>query len=134
MRNNDTKRCGAALGGHRRNDEGTQMIVHFPGGHHDARTHLPDFAPDGGIKIYQPNLSTPHQASSVSAALPNSPITSASSPASAIFLAASAQPLRAALAGLRNTKEPRSMVISAPASPFRPSCVRNGLGITTPCE
>jgi hypothetical protein len=37
------------------------MIVHFGRGHHDARACLPDFAPDGGIKIHQPNLSARHQ-------------------------------------------------------------------------
>src|SRR5580700_6846051 len=134
MRNTDTKRRRATLGGHRRDDHGMQMIVHFGRGHHDTRTRLPDFAPYGGIEIHEPNLPTHHQVSSASAALPNSPITSASSPASAIFLAASAQPVRTGLAGLRNTSAPPSMVISAPASALSPSCVRTGLGMTTPCE
>src|SRR6478672_1898056 len=121
MRNTDAKRRWVALGGHRRNDDGTQMIVHFAGGHQDARTHFPDLAPDGRIEVNKPNLPAPYQACSESASLPNSPITSASSPASAIFLAASAQPLRTRLAGLRNTRAAPSIVISAPSSPFSPS-------------
>jgi hypothetical protein len=124
----------ATFGGHRRDHHGTQMIVHFGRGRHNTRTRLPDLAPHGGIEIHKPNLPTHHQVSSASAALPNSPITSARSPAWAIVLAASAQPVRTGLAGLLNTSAPPSMVISAPASELSSSCIRTGLGMTTPCE
>ncbi len=69
-----------------------------------------------------------------SSALPNSPIASSSSPASAILLAASSQPLRAGLAGLRNTSAPSSIVISAPTLLCRPNCASAGLGMTTAWE
>jgi hypothetical protein len=110
------------------------MIVHFGRGHYHTRTRLPDFTPDGRIKIHEPNLSTRHQTSSESPAFPNSPITSSSSPASAILLAAAAQPLRAGFAGLRNTSAPSSIVISTPVLLSRPSCARTGLGMTIPWE
>src|ERR1019366_8509527 len=116
MRDGNTKWGGATPGGHWRDDRRAQISVHFGRGDYDARTRLPDFATDGGIKIHKPDFPTHHQTSSLSAALPNSPITSASSPASAIFLAASAQPARVGPAGRRNTRAPPSMVISAPAS------------------
>jgi hypothetical protein len=118
MRYTDPKRSGATPSCHWRDNHGAQMIVHFGRGHHHART-LPDFAADRGIEIHKPDFPPHHQISSVSAAFPNSPITSASSPASAIFLAASAQPARAGLAGLRNTRAFPSMVISAPPSEFK---------------
>jgi hypothetical protein len=113
---------------------GAQMIVHFGRGHYHTRARLPDFTPDGRIKIHEPNLSTRHQTNSESSALPNSPITSSSSPAPAILLAASAQPTRGGFAGLRNTSALSSIVISAPASLSRPSCASTGLGMTTPWE
>src|ERR1017187_1602782 len=130
----DPKRRLATRRGHGGDEYCAQMIVQFGRGHHDARARLPDFAPDGGIKIHQPNLSTRHQTNSESAAFPNSPITSSSSPASAILLAASAQPVRAGLAGLRSTSAPSSIVISTPAFASRPSCASTGLGMTTPWE
>ena len=123
-----TRRC------HGCDEYRTQMIVHFGRGHYQTRARLPDFTPDGRIKIHEPNLSARHQTNSESSALLNSPITSSSSPASAILLAASAQPLRAGLAGLRNTSAPSSIVISAPALLSRPSCASTGLGMTTPWE
>jgi len=110
------------------------MIVHFGRRHHHTRARLPDFTPDGRIEIHEPNLSTRHQTNSASSALPNSPITSSSSPASAILLAASAQPVRAALAGRRNTSAPSSIVISAAAFASRPNCASTGFGMTTPWE
>src|ERR1035438_3284175 len=134
MIDTDPKRRLATRRGHGGDEYCAQMIVHFRRGHHDARACLPDFAPDGGIKIHQPNLSTRHQSNSESSALPNSPITSSSSPASAILLAASAQPVRAGLVGLRNTSAPSSIVISAPALLSRPSCASIGLGMTIPWE
>ena len=110
------------------------MIVDFGRGHDDARACPPDFAPERGIKICEPNLATRHQTNSESSALPNSPITSSSSPACAIILAASAQPLRTGLAGLRSTRAPSSIVISTPAVASRPSWASTGFGITTPWE
>src|SRR6266568_6697131 len=112
MCNADAKWCGATPGCHWRDDHGTQVIVHFGGGHHNARPRLPDLASDGGFEIHKPNLPPDHQINSLSTSLPNSPSTSVSSPASAIFLAASDQPVRTGLAGLRNTRALPSMVIS----------------------
>src|ERR1700733_245827 len=132
MRYRDTKRSRTTLGGHRHHHHSTQVIVHFGGRHPNTRPRFPDFAPDSRVKIYEPNLPTPHQVSSTSPSLLNSPIASVSSPAAAIFLAASAQPVRAGLAGRRNTSAPPSMVMAAPISPFRPNCARTGLGITIP--
>jgi len=134
MRNDDTKRSRTTTSGHRCDDHRAQMIMHLSGRNDNARAGLSDFAPHGGIKIHQPNLTAIYHESSSSPVLPNSPNTSTSSPTSAIFLAASAQPLRTALAALRNTSASPSIVISAPASPLRPSCANIGLGITTPCE
>src|ERR1035437_4651474 len=122
MIDTDPKRNLATRRGHRGDEYCAQMIVQFGRGHHDARACLPDFAPDGGIKIHQPNLPTRHQTNSESPALPNSPITSSSPPVSAILLAASAQPVRTGLAGLRSTSAPSSIVISTPAFASRPSC------------
>src|SRR4051812_26997189 len=102
----DTKRSLPARRRHRGDEYRAQMIVHFGRGYHNAWACLPDFATDGGIEIHQPNLSTRHQTSSESSALPNSPITSSSSPLSAILLAAAAQPVRGGLAGLRSTSAP----------------------------
>src|ERR1019366_6957630 len=110
------------------------VIVHFGGGNHHPGAGLSDFAADWGIEVDEPDFAANHQARSASAALPNSPMTSASSPPSAIFLAASAQPLRTDRAGRRKTRASPSIVISTPASASRPSCARSGLGITTPCE
>src|SRR5450759_2324001 len=128
------KWCLAARRSHGCDEYGAQMIVHFGRGHHHTRARLPDFTPDSRIKIDEPNLSSRHQTNSGSSALPNSPITSSSSPAAAILLAASAQPVRAGLAGLRNTIAPSSIVISAPALLSRPSCASTGLGMTIPWE
>ena len=88
--------------------------------------------PDSWIQIDQPNLASLHQVNSVSPALGNSPITSESSPASAMLLAASAQPARTELAGLRNKRQSRSIVILTPSLVFRPSCVKTGFGMTMP--
>src|ERR1022692_980490 len=134
MSDADTKRRLVTRRCHGCDEYRTQMIVHFGRGHYQTRARLPDFTPDGRIKIHEPNLSARHQTNSESSALLNSPITSSSSPASAILLAASAQPLRAGLAGLRNTSAPSSLVISAPALLSRPSCASTGLGMTTPWE
>jgi len=78
--------------------------MHFVGSYDDARTRLPDPAPHGWIKIHEPNPPAYHQVKSVSAALANSPITSASSLVSAIYFAAFAQPARAKLSGPRITR------------------------------
>src|ERR1017187_6011426 len=134
MNDADPKRCLATRRSHGCDKYCAQMIVHFGRGHYHTRARLPDFTPDSGLEIHEPNLSTRHQTNSESSALPNSPITSSSSPATAILLAASAQPVRAGLAGLRNTSAPSSIVISAPALRSRPSCASTGLGMTTPWE
>ena len=134
MSDADPKRRLATCRSHGCNEHCAQMIVHFGRGHHHTRARLPDFTPDSRIEIHEPNLSTRHQTNSESSALPNSPITSSSSPASAILRAASAQPVRAALAGLRNTSAPSSIVISAPAFASRPNWASTGFGMTTPWE
>src|SRR5437763_10352681 len=134
MSDADPKRSLAARRSHGCDDYSAQVVVHFSWGHHHTRARLPDFTPHSRVKIDQPNLSTRHQINSASSVLPNSPITSSSSPASAILLAASAQPVRAGLAGLRNTSAPSSIVISAPTLLSSPSCASTGLGITTPWE
>lgn len=117
----DPKRRFTGRRGHGGNDDCAQMIVHLGRRYHYARACLLDFAPGGRIKIHQPDFSTRHQTSSESSALPNSPITSSSSPVSAIRRAASAQPVRAGLAGRRSTSEPSSIVISTPPFVSRPS-------------
>ncbi|SPF55838.1 hypothetical protein SBA4_7470005 [Candidatus Sulfopaludibacter sp. SbA4] len=134
MSDADPKGCLAARRSHGCHDYCAQIIVHFGRRHYHTQASLPDFTPDSRIKIHEPNLSARHQTNSESSALPNSPITSSSSPASAILLAASAQPVRAGLAGLRNTSAPSSIVISTPALLSRPSCASTGLGMTTPRE
>ena len=78
--------------------------MHFGGRHHDAGARLSDFAPDCRIEIHELNFAARYQTSSASGSLLNSPITSLSSPVAAISFAASAQPSRADLAGLRNSK------------------------------
>jgi len=64
MIDSDPKRRLATRRGHGGDQRCAQMIVHFERGHHDTRTCLPDSAPDGGIKIHQPNLSARHQTNS----------------------------------------------------------------------
>src|SRR5450759_3800645 len=134
MSDADPKRRLATRRSHGRDEYCAQMIVHFGRRHHHTRARLPDFTPHSRIEINQPNLPTRHQTNSESSALPNSPITSSSSPALAILLAASAQPVRAGLAGLRNTSAVSYTVISAPALLSRPSCASTGLGMTIPWE
>src|SRR5258706_14979450 len=134
MIDSDPKRRLATCRGHRGDENCTQMIMHLGRRHYDARTCLPDFAPDRGIEIHQPNLPTRHQINSESSALPNSPITSLSSQAFAILLEASAHPVRAGLAGLRRTRASSSIVISTPPFFSRPSWASTGLGITIPWE
>jgi hypothetical protein len=73
-------------------------------------------------------IAAPYQTSRLSAALPNSSIIKESSPTSAIFLAASAQPVRAGRAGLRITDALFSMVVSAPALRLKSACVAFMLG------
>jgi len=54
MTDTDPKRRLAPCRGHGGDEYCAQVIVHFGRGHHDARACLPDFAPDGGIKIHRP--------------------------------------------------------------------------------
>lgn len=86
----------------------SQMIMHIGRRDQHTRPCLLDFGADRGIEFHKPDFTAPHQISSESAALPNSPITSASSPASPIFRAASAHPLRAGLAGARRMRRDRT--------------------------
>jgi hypothetical protein len=132
MRQRNAKRRCSAFRGHRCDDNGAKVIVHFGRRNDHAGSRLLDLAPQCGIEGDKPNFAADHQSWSASASLPNSPITNASSPCSASRSAASAQPGRADRAGLRSTTASPSTVISASIS--KPACAKNGFGMTTPCE
>src|SRR5450755_4206939 len=104
--------------------------MHLGRGYDHAGSRFLDLASDSGIKRDQPNVPACYHARSVSPSLPNSPITSASSPTSAILFAAARHPSRELLVGLRRTNAPRSIVMSA--WPSSPTWASSGLGITIP--
>ena len=132
MRCIDTIWRGFALGGHRRNDDCSQMIVHFWRRDDGTGTPFPNLTSDCWVEIDHPNVATRYHLRSASASLENSPSTSASSPAMASFFDASAHPDRTGLFGFRRTKASPSMVISA--SPSKPIWASSGFGITMPWE
>ena len=132
MRQGNPEWRGPALGGHGRDDDGTQVIVYLWRRNDDARPSFLDLTTNRRIERNQPYVAAGYQTSSASPSLPNSPSTSESSADSAIFRAAAAHPARVGFAGLRNTNASRSMVISA--CPSSPICASNGFGITIPCE
>jgi hypothetical protein len=62
VRNSDAKRCWAACGGHRRDNRGTQVVMHFSGRHYDAGTGFLYLAPNRGSRFtsqISPRLTRP---------------------------------------------------------------------------
>ena len=89
---------------------------------------------DSRMQINEPDIASrhSHHESTASSALAYSGITSASSPASAMALLASAHPDRFGLAGKRRTIAPSTTETSASVS--RPSCARIDVGMMMPFE
>ena len=90
MPNADAERRRVSFRCHWCDDHGPQVIVHLCGGYNYAWACFPDLAPGRRIKIHEPNLprvARPARARRIT----KFAITSSSSPASAIFLAASVQ-------------------------------------------
>ncbi len=121
-----------ARAGHRCDDNGSHIIVHFVRGNHDARPRLSQLAPDRRIESCQPDVAPRYHSTSESASLANSGQTKASSPAAAIALLATAQPSRTLRSGFRSTIAPCSISIST--SFVSPNCASNALGRITPRE
>src|SRR4029079_8436391 len=103
VRDRHAKRGFEALGSHRGDDDGAQMIMQLRWRHHHAGSALFDLAPDRRVELDQPYLAALHHADASSSALGKSPIANTSSPRSATSRAASAHPPRTGAAGLRST-------------------------------
>ena len=58
--------CREPLGGHGRDDDGTQVLIQFGGRDHNARARLLDLTAYRWIEIHKPDVAPSHQRNSAS--------------------------------------------------------------------